>query len=217
MTNSAESPTAASPWLSISDLAAYRGVGKPATSERVKALEAEGKVRTRKGPNRTKLVHLAEFLAAVGEAGDPARELAAESRSGAAESDAPASPGYRDAQTRKARAEAELREYDLAQKRGEVVAIAELTAAAERTAEALAAVVERLPQRAADMAAAVGRDGERGARAQYRRDARYLRDAMVSAIDRLLATFTALNAPSVAPTLEPAPLWGDLDPVERDA
>jgi|SRR5581483_8627212 len=216
MTNSAETKSAGSPWLSISDLAAYRGVGKPATSERVKALEAEGKVRTRKGPNRTKLVCLAEFLAAVGEAGDPGRELAAESRSGGAESDAPASPGYRDAQTRKASAEAALREYDLAVKQGELVAISELTAAGERTAEALAAVIERLPQRAAEMAAAVGRDGERGARAQYRRDARQLREAMVAAIDRLLAGFATLNAPSVAPALEPAPLWGDLDPAARD-
>jgi DNA-binding MarR family transcriptional regulator len=202
-------------WLTISELAARRGVGAPAISMRVAALEQDGRVQTRKGRGRRKLVNLVQFLAAIGESGDAAREMLSETREVAPESDVAASPSYRDAQIRKAQAEAALREYDLRQKQGALVEIAELGPAAEACAEAIVAAIERLPAHAAEMAAGVGHDGERGARAQYRQDARHLRTTIVAAFDRMLATFPALAGRTLSMEEEIAPARGDLDPADR--
>jgi DNA-binding Lrp family transcriptional regulator len=202
-------------WLTISELAARQGVGPPAISMRVKALVADGQLQTRKGRGRRKLVNLVQFLAAIGESGDAAREMPQETREAAQESDVAASPSYRDAQIRKAQADAAYREYDLRQKQGELVEIAELGGAAEACAEAIVAAIERLPAHAAEMAAGVGHDGERGARTQYRQDARHLRIAIVDAFDRMLAAFPVLAGRTLAVGEDPAPAWGDLDPADR--
>jgi hypothetical protein len=96
-----------------------------------------------------------------------------------------------------------------------LVEIAELGPAAEACAEAIVAAIERLPAHAAEMAAGVGHDGERGARAQYRQDARHLRTTIVAAFDRMLATFPALAGRTLSMEEEIAPARGDLDPADR--
>lgn len=210
---------AGAPWLTISELAARQGVAKSTISEKVSALVAAGRLKKRRD-GRAKLVSLPAFLAAIAEDGDPAAELGLEMRqdapAAAEQADLARSPGYRDAQTRKAEAEAALREFDLRKRQGELVEIAELKAAAETCAEVINGVLERLPGHAAEMTAAVSRDGARGAREQYKRDARSVRAAIITAFDHLLASFQATQATHIE--ADPAaPLWGELDPAEYQA
>src|SRR5579885_3455426 len=139
-------------WLTISKLAQREGVGKPTISERVKKLEQDGLLKTKPGKGRQKLVNLAQYLTAIGKAGDAAKELAAETRA-AAEAPAPesaATPGYRDAQTRRVQFEADLKELELRQKLGELVAVGDLAAAAQACMETIVAAIERLKTRAPD-------------------------------------------------------------------
>lgn len=204
-------------WLTITELASREGVGKPTISEKVKALEADGLIKTKPGRGRQKLVNLAQYLTAIGKAGDAAKELAAETRAAEVPLDAPTQPGYRDAQTRRTQFEADLKELELRQRQGELVAAADLGAAAQTCMEAIVAVLDRLKVRAPDMAAAVGHDGERGARAQYARDTRDLRSAIAEAFNRLLAGFPAAQAAALdAAPAATGPFWGDLDPAIRD-
>jgi DNA-binding MarR family transcriptional regulator len=202
-------------WLTITELAARQGVGKPTISEKVKALEAADLIKTKPGRGRQKLVNLAQFLTAVGQAGDAAKELAAETREDVVEAapDAPAAPAYRDAQTRKTQFEADLRELDLRARLGELIEVADLVPAAQECAEAIVAALGRQKTRAAEMAAAVGHDGERGARARYTIDERETRLSIVAAFDRMLNNFAP--GATVAPARETLLLWGDLDPAAR--
>lgn len=206
---------AGAPWLTISELAERQRAAKSTISEKVSALEADGRLRTRRD-GRSKLVSLPAFLEALAGDSDPARELGLEARyqDGPFGSEQPeaASPGYRDAQTRKAQADAALREFDLRKRQGELVEISDLKAAAETCADTINAVIERLPGNAAEMVTAVNRESTRGAREQYKRDARGLRAAIVDAFDRLLSSFQATESMKVG-SAETAPLlWGDLDP-----
>jgi len=196
-------------WLTVTELAERQGLGKSTISEKVKALEAAGEIKTKRGRGRQKLVNLAQFLTAVGKAGDTARELGAEMRSPTPTPDQPddaaPAPGYRDAQTRKTQFEADLRELDLLQRQGELVAIVDLVPVAHESAEAIVAVIERLATGAPEMFAAANRDGERGVRAQYRRDARRIREAIADAFNRMLAAFPATSAATVSLAEPPEP------------
>ncbi len=63
--------------FSITELAERKRVSKQAISKRVKALVAEGKLRTWSGPNRSLMVSAAEYEFAVAETGDPTKEASA--------------------------------------------------------------------------------------------------------------------------------------------
>ena len=79
MTEQREDYLSSGLWVSITQLAELKGVGKPWISERVKALESAGRIRT-KIEGRSKLVNLAQYDRAVGETGDAVKEGAAATR-----------------------------------------------------------------------------------------------------------------------------------------
>ena len=187
-------------WLTITELAKRERVGKPTVSEKVKALEAAGLITSKSGPRRTKLVNLAQYLTAKGNAGDAAAELAAETRGDAPPAEPVPSdkPTYRDAQTRKLQFEADLAELTLRQKLGELVPVAEVEDAAAQFAEAITRVVHRLASHAEAMAAAVGKDGVAGARAHYKENSREILTALADAM-------TPFTAPSAIASDIPAP------------
>jgi DNA-binding MarR family transcriptional regulator len=180
-------------WLTISELAKREGVGKPTISERVKRLEADGLVKSKPGRGRQKLVNLAQYLVATNKAGDAAKQLAADTR---AEADAPqppepgGDPTYRAAQTRRAQLDADLKEIELAQKRGELLPVADIEDAAGKFAEAIVRVLDRIPTRADEIAAAVGRDGTTGARAKLKEIVRDLRTAVAESVTLIAAGAT---------------------------
>jgi len=174
-------------WLSITDIARLEKKTRQAVSKRVAALVAAGEIATKRGENGSKLVNLAAYNRAIGAVGDAAKELAAETRADAA-TDAPAADGkptYRDAQTRKLQFEADLAEIALAEKRAELVPVADVEDAAARVAEAIVRVIDRLTSYAEPMANAVGKDGVPGARAMFKEISRDLRTAAAEAMTHL--------------------------------
>lgn len=171
-------------WLTISAIAARKSVTKQTISERVARLEREGKLKTRPGRGNAKLVDLAEYDRAVGETTDLIRGQAAETvRSRARESEPssrsngelrtsvsspPASePTFSDAQKQKAFYEAGIRALDYAERTGEVLPVNGPNGIAAAMAVAgtkILTAITRLQTRAAELATAVVKEGETGAR-----------------------------------------------------
>jgi hypothetical protein len=208
-------------WLSVSGLAKHLGQTKSTVSERLAALG--DRVPTKPGKGKAKLVHVASYVDATNQTGDPAREAAAETRTATdnlpfappplASESGNGDPTYRDAAAREKMLAADLKELELRRQLGDVVEITGLADLAGSIAELIVAAIDRLPIAAEEMAAAVGRDGVPGARAQYKRDARALRATIAEHMRKLLTISPA--AAQVMPTGAVA-LWGDLDPAERD-
>ena len=109
-------------WVTISELARMRGVDKAAISRRVARFESLGLVHPRAGVGRTKLVNIAEFDRAAGETTDAVRE--ANGRGAARAPDATGGdPILAREQARRAAVDADLKELDLAERVGELVAV----------------------------------------------------------------------------------------------
>lgn len=188
-------------WLSISDLAKHKGLSKQALAERVARFEAAGKISTRPGPGRAKLVNVAEFDRAAGEIGDLGREQGAATRRGAP-LPAPAAPAattipprpfdpeapvYTVEQARNMAYKAELARLELEERQGKIVSVDIVRAGALRAGEEIVRVLDRLPQVADELAVALTKEGAHGVRLALKRVAL----AMRTDIDAALAAATA--------------------------
>lgn len=176
-------------WLSISALAKRKGVTKQTISERVTALETAGKIETRRGEHRAKLVNVAQYDLAVGEVTDLSKEQAADTARLTRPDElpliepAPRGPSeFTQAQTSRALYDTELKKLELGERRGLLVAIVKLTEAINRAADAIVQVIDRLPLFAAEVAAAVAKDGEAGARTILKTIALALRAEITKAL-----------------------------------
>jgi len=112
-------------WVTIAELAKRKGLSRQSVHERVARLEREGLVQTRQ-EGRSRLVELATYDRAVGQVGNAAREIGAETKretSAAATPPAPQTAALRDAQTDKATYDAKLKALEYAERTGQVVAI----------------------------------------------------------------------------------------------
>lgn len=179
-------------WVSVSDLAARKGVTKQTIAEKVARLEAQGLLSTRPGKGRAKLVNLAEFDRAIGETGDAIREMAAASaRSPAAPTPVVpdgADPILAKEQARRVAYQADLAKLDLDERLGKLLPVEHVTAAMLRCAEALTRALEQMPTRADDLAAAVAKEGVTGARAFLRAMGRDMRALLAREMRLLEAT-----------------------------
>lgn len=176
-------------WLSVAELARQRNITRQSAAERVDRLEAEGKLTTRRD-GRSKLVNLAEFDLAIGEAGDAAREAAAETKAEAEpdETHAPAAPAFRDHQTREKQYAADLKFIELQRELGRLVPADQVAEAAARCAEKALAVIERLSTYSDTLAAAVAQDGANGARAKLKEITRDIRQGVADAMRDLASS-----------------------------
>ncbi|KAI93928.1 MarR family transcriptional regulator [Rhodomicrobium udaipurense JA643] len=172
LTADTQEPVGAGLWVSVSDLAARKGVTKQTISERVAKLVRDGLIETRPGPGRAKLVNLAAYDQAVGETGDAAKALGAVTKATIRAQEqgetAPSSGGdhvLAREQARRAAYEADLAKLRLDEKLGRLLPIEDVEASMVRCAEALTRAFDQLPARADDLAAAVAKDGVNGARA----------------------------------------------------
>ena len=176
-------------WVSVSDLAARKGVTKQTIAEKVARLEAQGLLSTRPGKGRAKLVNLAEFDRAIGETGDAIREMAAASARPSAPVTQPAPEGadpiLAKEQARRVAYQADLAKLDLDERLGKLLPVEHVTAAMLRCAEALTRALEQMPTRADDLAAAVAKERVTGARAFLRAMGRDMR-ALLAREMRLL-------------------------------
>ncbi|OWV94256.1 hypothetical protein ATY81_12455 [Rhizobium sp. R72] len=107
-------------WITVAELARRKGVSKQTAAEKVNRLEDEGRITTRR-EGRRRLVELATYDRAIGVVGDAAKEIGAETkRDDGAD---PANSGLRDAQTERAKYDAQLKALDLAERQGQLVAL----------------------------------------------------------------------------------------------
>lgn len=198
-------------WLTITELAAAKGVSKATISERVSRLEGQGRLVTRRD-GKSKLVNLAEFDVAVGETTDLAKVQAIATRQQSAPpslADAlpadPSAPVYTREQARHMAYKADLAEIDLKRRRGEVIETGLVTEAMARCSGAIVKLLDQMPGRADDLAAAVARDGAMGARAALKALAYDMRLALTREM-RLIETEAPPESPQameVGPAEQP--------------
>jgi DNA-binding MarR family transcriptional regulator len=173
-------------FASITDLAAMLNVDKAAVSRKAARLEAKGLLKSQSaGPGRPKMIEVAAYLAATEQTTDAIR--AANGALARAEPDRAADPSLAQAQTRRALIQADLAQIELDKARGLLVAVEDVRDAAAHAGGELARGLSALSARAAEIAAAVARDGEAGARAVLKSIERELRERLASDMSLLAA------------------------------
>lgn len=173
--------------MTISDLARAKGVSKQAISKRVDRFAQAGALATRKGARGAVMVNVAAYDRAAGEIGDAIRELAQRPATSATigeESDG-TSPVLAREQARRMSYQADLAEMELDERRGKLLRRDDVEAAMVRCGEIMVRALEQFPSRADELATAVARDGEQGARMFLKGLARDLR-ALIARELRLL-------------------------------
>src|SRR5262249_15521326 len=153
---------AAGLWLSVSDLARRKGVSKQTISERLARLGEM--VETKPGEGRSRLVNVAQYDRAVGQVGDPAKEIGAATKRELTGETVSDESRFRDAKTADAYYAAELKRLELEERLGKLVRTDDVKDAIAVAARTIRMVVEKLPLRAAEVSSAVAKDGEIGAR-----------------------------------------------------
>jgi hypothetical protein len=209
-------------WLSVTELAAKKGVGKSTISEKVGRLVEAGRLTVKPGAGKQKLINLAEYDTAIGAVGDGAREQGAATkaadRPGA--TDAPKLPPdgrLRDEQTRDKAYAADLKFIELERARGNLLAVADFDPLAEDAASRIGDIVDGLLARDSELTAIAVKEGENGMRAALKRIARAQRIAIVTAMKdmAIAARARAASAASGLPMLQ-ADLLPDDDPVQAN-
>lgn len=196
-------------WLSISDLAARKGVAKQTIAERVTRFEAQGLLTSRPGRGRAKLVNLAEYDRVAGETTDLGREQGAATRRGATAAPSawpPTSTGtdpvYTQEQARKMAYSADREKIALGEDLERLVPVDLLRDEVLSVFAPIVARLDRLDGRADEVAAAVARDGGAGARA-------WLKAFKVELRNHIADGFAAVLAKVLS---EPARPLDDFDP-----
>jgi hypothetical protein len=179
-------------WLSVTDLATRKGVRKSTISEKVTRLVADGRLTTKPGKGKQKLINVAQYDIAIGEVGDGAREQGAATRAAdaAAATSAPRLPAdgrLRDEQTRDRAYSADLKFIELERARGNLLPVADFDAVAEDAANRIADIVDGLQARDSELTAIAIKEGENGMRAALKRITRAQRIAIVAAMKDMAA------------------------------
>lgn len=171
--------------LSISELAKRDGVAKPTVSIAVKRLvEKHGLHVERDRLGRVASVNAAQYDMLRERTGDPSKAQAPRS----APRDEPRSGDtYDEALRLKTLYGAERERLRLAEEKGELIPADRVADAAASLADVLVSVIDRLPQAADDIAAAVARDGSHGARTVLKSLAADCRRLMADAVAGLAA------------------------------
>jgi DNA-binding IscR family transcriptional regulator len=176
-------------WLPVTDLARARKISKQALSKRVLRLDGQGLLTTKLGPRGQKLVNVGEFDRVAEETLD-AKQAQNGRKSRAVPHDGGDdvfSPVLAHEQARKVAYQADLAKLQRDEKLGKLLPIEKIADAAAQCAEALVRVIDQLPARADEVASAVAKEGEAGARAFLRSVARDMRERMADEMQRLAA------------------------------
>lgn len=160
-------------WMTISDIARAKGVSKQAISKRVDRFVTAGALATRNGARGAVMVNLAAYDKAAGEVGDSIRELAQKPAPVIAEDSTLAKE-----QTRRTQYQADIAKLELDERTGKLLPVEDVTAAMTRCAEIMVRTLDQMPSRADELATAVARDGEQGARAFLKTFAREVRSIL---------------------------------------
>lgn len=194
-------------WLSVTELAAKKGVRKSTISEKVSRLVADGRLTTKPGKGKAKLINLAAYDVAIGEVGDGAKEQGAATKAANADISRPADSGrFRDEQTREKAYTADLKYIELERVRGNLLAVAEFDAVAEDAASRIADICDGLQAQDSELTAIAVKDGENGMRAALKRITRAQRTAIVAAMRDMALTARARAASAAVSVPMPAEL-----------
>ncbi len=166
----------------ISELAKSRGVSKQAVSRRAGRLRAQGLLSARPGPCGALLINVAEFDRATGEATDLARATNGAPKGGTREASV-----YTREQARRASYSADLMRLDLEERTGKLIRVDEVVEALSALGDRLAMTIDMLPEIAEDIAVAVAKDGERGARTALKKAAYDWRVRLADEVKRFTA------------------------------
>lgn len=172
-------------WVSISEIARRKGLHRDSVRERVDRLVEKGLLQTRK-EGRSRLVDLAAYDRAIGEAGDAYKEAAAETKREAPAAHKP----LRDAQTERAQYEARLKALDLAERQGSVLPVKGdhgIEAALVRCGEVITREIDRFIDAAEDIAIATAKDGVSGARRVLKEEIRKRRSRIADALAEVIS------------------------------
>lgn len=195
-------------WLSVTALAARKGVRKSTISEKVTRLVETGVLQTRPGKGREKLINVAAYDVAVGEVGDAAKEAGAATKAASAPSGtsrAPTDNRYRDEQARDKAYSADIKEIELEKLRGNLLPVSEFDPAADDAATRIVDIIEGLLARDSELTSIAVKEGENGVRAALKRIIRGQREAVVLAMKNMAA-----NARALASAEADAPLQAEL-------
>lgn len=161
-----------------------KGVSKQAVAKRVERFAAQGLLETRAGRGGAKLVEAAAYDRVAGEAGDAIRGVVAPRPLMGEAGESPAG-SLASHQAKRMAYQAEMARLDLEARVGRILELEAVTNAMTQCAEAMVRVIDQLPSRADELASAVAREGEMGARAFLRTIAREWRNKLAESM-RLL-------------------------------
>ena len=180
MAANSDSPPRSVMW-SIAEIAHRDGVSKPTVSIRVKRfIEQHGLTVERDSAGRVAFLNVAEYDALRERFRNPSKAQVAAVR--VAHDIAIASESYDEALRQKTWLETERRRIDLDQIRGKLVDTLSVAEGYDRVSAIVGDAVDRLEERADDLAAVVANDGVRGLHAALRGVSRALRAEIASAL-----------------------------------
>lgn len=179
--------TAEGLWVSVSALAGLKGVAKQTISEKVARLVGDGKLQTKPGKGKAKLINVAAYDRALGETTDLARAQGAQTKQAAADPATPRDPTFTKHQADRAGYEAELKRLDLEERLGRLRTVADIEDATVACGETVVRLIEQLVLSADEMAAAVAKDGVAGARGVLKNIQFDLRTKIAEAFTKIAA------------------------------
>lgn len=204
-------------WLTVTELAALKGIGKPAVSERVARLEAAGLIATRPGKGRAKLVNVAAYDRAVSQTADLARTTGAATKRGHAvdtpEPEAEAEPAatsasavYTREQARHMAYKADMAQIELEERRGRLMRADKVLAGARESGALIVQALNGLVHHSDALTVAATTGGERAVRNALKKA---VHDLRVEIAD-IFAT-KAKAAPDTDPGADDVPLADPAD------
>lgn len=167
----------------VSEVAARDRVSKQAVSKKVRDLVDVGLTVERDGKGHVKKLNVVEYDRLRGRTDDPSKAQAP-GRSAIAPAPKPVDDedSYKEALRTKTWHESERLRLDLEERRGELVRVDSVTDAVVTCATSITAIVDRLPNVADDLVAAVSREGVHGVRVALKQLAAKLRTEIAEAL-----------------------------------
>jgi DNA-binding transcriptional ArsR family regulator len=189
-----DAPHAAALWT-IAQVADRDGISKQAVSKKVRRLaDAHGLYVERDAQGRVVKLNVVQYDQLRGRLDDPAHKQAPKKADPAP---APAADSYDEARRTQAWLAAERERLTLDELKRNVVRVAEVREAHADAGGIIAGTLDRLPNIADDLAAAVARDGSHGARVALTKEAARLRAEIADALRKAM---TAIEKGGAAQT-----------------
>lgn len=176
----------------VQRIAERDGISKQAVSKRATRLIAEhGLIVERDGRDRIARLNVVQYDQLRGKFGDPSK---AQAPKAIMEKRAPAADSRDEAMRLQAWTEAERSRLALDELKGDLVRVDAIKEAITAAADAIASILDRLPNVADELAAAVTRDGGHGLRVALAAEAVRLRREIAAALRSLAPSFAQTTA-----------------------